>query len=312
MKLSMKELSTIVSSYIDSTKVAGTWVASYSSITGLLDKIGKQVMLDSEFVDDLAELDGDDLPFGKTIEEWFEDLILPIDYDSTGADTMAPHDPTYRPNSYSYDLGTKTIASTLRKNEFEASVLTAEGQAKLVMMITKRLYDSLNAYRYQSKLQLLNTVCEKASSVMAEATVFAISTAYPVNKYLKESAASDKRGIVVKAIGATTATWAANVADGHIIVESLKDVITKPTTQETAQAFIAQLKKDIELAQFASEGNSLNGNTLCAKGHLKLYIIPGIQPVLDTYLYSNAFNAEYLKSNVEIKVIKELPGNTNG
>ena len=103
MKLSIEELKTILASVVTASKVSlNSFNVTRDNVVGLLDKIGKIYTLDTVFsIDKLARFDGEYLSYGKTIEEWYQDLILPQDYDATGANNMAPNDPTYRPVFYS-------------------------------------------------------------------------------------------------------------------------------------------------------------------------------------------------------------------
>ena len=82
-KLSFPELKTAVASYITANGVSyGTFSATQNNSAMLVDKIGEVITLDTSFVDKLDIFDGSDLVFGKIIEEWHEDLILPQDYSS--------------------------------------------------------------------------------------------------------------------------------------------------------------------------------------------------------------------------------------
>ena len=91
-KLSYEELKEVVKDYVVANKISvDTYEITRDNTAGLLDKIGKIVTIDTTFVDKLSIFDGEELSFGKTIEEWQEDLILPQDYDSTGAGALSPH-----------------------------------------------------------------------------------------------------------------------------------------------------------------------------------------------------------------------------
>ena len=72
--MTIKDLESFVKTYVDKSKQAGAWVSSTDNLLKLQDKIGKQITLDGSFQDKLPELSGDDLPGGKTIEDWFIDL----------------------------------------------------------------------------------------------------------------------------------------------------------------------------------------------------------------------------------------------
>ena len=63
------ELKQIAELYLDSNKIAvNNFNVTKDNIIGAVDKIGKMEMIDSTFYDKLTELDGDNLPLGKTIE----------------------------------------------------------------------------------------------------------------------------------------------------------------------------------------------------------------------------------------------------
>ena len=70
-KLSLAELKAAVASYVGSNKVAyASFSETRNNIVGLLDKIGKILQIDTSFFDKLEELNGEDLSYGRTIEEW--------------------------------------------------------------------------------------------------------------------------------------------------------------------------------------------------------------------------------------------------
>lgn len=156
-KLTLSGLQTIVSAVIDDTKIAvdSPFVPTYNSITGLVNKIGKQLMLDSNFEDRLPELEGEMLPWGGTIEEYFTNLILPVAFDPDGATALAPKRPTFEDVVYSYPLLKKTFATTIDDGKMENHLLGQEEFSALIAQITKALYDSLAIYKYGLKKQLM-------------------------------------------------------------------------------------------------------------------------------------------------------------
>ena len=105
-----------------------------------------QITLDGSFIDKLPELDGNDLPLGKTIEEWFVDLTLPTDYDRNGAACLAPSYPVSEAPSYSYTLGRKVIKTTVPFDDLERAALTPVDAGNMVAKITQRLQDSYALY----------------------------------------------------------------------------------------------------------------------------------------------------------------------
>lgn len=170
-KMTIEGLETFVKTYVDSTKQAGAWVSSTDNLLKLQDKIGKQITLDGSFQDKLPELSGDELPLGKTIEEWFVDLTLPSDFDPTGKDNDKPAYPTVEDVAYSYTLGRKKIKTSVPYDNVERAALTAEGAATMTGKIMERIQNSESLYEYNLKKQLLANMVDKAAG---NATVVAL------------------------------------------------------------------------------------------------------------------------------------------
>lgn len=253
-KATLEELKTFVASYVEATKQAGKWTPTVTSLNGLIDKIGQQITLDGDFQDKLPELDGNDLPLGKTIEEWFVDLTLPTDYDPSGKDALAPADPTWEEAAYSYSLGRKKIKTTRRYNDLERSAITSEDAANMATKIVGRLADSESLYRFNQKKQLLGNAAKKAI--------------------------------------------AAN--------PSRVQVLAIPTDTATSEAFIKQVKEDVEEASFPSENTSISGTLIGAAPSLTLYVKKGVMPVVEVEALAGAFNEKRLAVPATIKVVDDF------
>ena len=79
-KLSIAELKTDVNTWVAKSKIAQTsYTTIISAIDGLLEKIGKIYTNEQTFQDKLTMLDGEFLSFGRQVEEWERDEILPTD-----------------------------------------------------------------------------------------------------------------------------------------------------------------------------------------------------------------------------------------
>lgn len=312
MKLSIKELQSVVATYINATKIGGVWNATTNNVAGLLDKIGKTFQIDGMFEDKLSVLDGEELPLGKTIEEWYQDLILPSDYDSTGSTSLAPNDPTYRPVSYSYSLGRKKFKITERYDNYERACNTSNEFNTLVNSITKRLFDSLALFKFNSKKELLAKYGAKAIEEMTTTTTFSASATYAVNVVLKNGSTTT-RGIVVKPITSNQySTWALAVAGGSIIELDLVSVIAQPIDTSTGEAFIKQIKKDVKTASFANEGHSLNGNTIGSTEGLLLIINKDVMPSIEVDVMAGAFNGSNVSLPATIIEVDNFGNDTNG
>lgn len=311
-KLSLPELKDMVVTAVTTAKLSN---ASFSetrdNIVGLIDKIGKIMTVDTVYsIDKLNKFDGEYLSYGKTVEEWQQDLILPGSYDASGSGALSPADPTYRPVFYSYTIGRKVIKTTLRNNNIERAVHNEGEFMDVVTMQTKRLQDSKAQYRYQVKKQMLARLAGLCLSEMdaSNATLFVAATAVStVNTLLKN--ASNVVGILVKAYGANDASdWADAIEKGYIVPLDLVTEIAKPVDTSTGEAFITQIKKDIEAAIDVSEGHSLNGNTLGATDGLSLIVRQGIIPSLEVDTYAGAFNRGDLAMPCEIIVVNDFGG----
>lgn len=251
-KMTIAELVTFVGSYVDAAKQAGTWNASFDNLLGLIDKVGMQISLDGSYQDKLPELEGNDLPLGKTIEEWFVDLVMPTVYDADGENTLAPAATPVQDPSYSYTLGRRVAKVTERFDNIERAAISSGDAANMTAKILERLTNSVTMYRYAQKKQLLGNFIAKA----------------------------------------TTANRA--------------QVIAKPTDTSSAEAFIKQIKEDVEAAAFASENTSLSGTLIGSAPSLVLYVKKGVMPTVEVDALAGAFNAEKLAIPATIKVVDDF------
>lgn len=311
MKLSYDQLKAYIANVVTKADLSNdSFVETRNNVVGLLDKIGKILTVDTVFqVDKLALFDGEYLSFGKTIEEWQQDLIMPVDYDAQGQTALAPHDPTYRPVFYSYTNGMKTIPTTIRYNNIERAVHFEEQFIEIVAMNTKRLDDSMAVYRYGLKREILGKLMALCNDAMTNTNTFATTTKYDSGDLVRSASSGQniKHGIVVKGIPATnTDNFATCVTNGYIIVLDLITTIAPPTDTSTGEAFIKQVKKDVEIAKDLSEGYSLNGNSLGATEGLVLIVKQGIIPELEVDTYAGAFNRGDLATNVEQIIVKDF------
>ena len=313
-KLSIAQLNSVVANYVASNKIA---VESFSETransVALLDTLGKIYTLWQNYGDKLSLFDGEDLSFGKTIEEWAQDLILPEDFDASGSTTLAPHESTYRPVSFSYTLGKKTIPQTIRNNDIERAVHNIAQFEEIISGKTKALYDSETMFRYALKRQALGVLIERCADAMNSANAdvtlategAAISNAVAVNELVYVTATS-KMYVAVKPIASGSGlTGTTAIAGGYLIALDLVTAIAQPVSDVTGEAFIEQVLKDVEIASDFSEGHSLNGNTLGGNPEAGLVLVmkQGIMPSLKVQTLAGAFHREELAIPAEIVVI---------
>ena len=318
-KLSLEELKAAVASYVGSNKVAyASFSETRNNIVGLLDKIGKILQIDTSFFDKLEELNGEDLSFGKTIEEWYQDLVEVVDYnqDTDGSRALKFYSPTYRPVCYNFSLGKKVIATSIPNNNIERAVHN-EGQfVDIISTMSKRLEDSKAVFKYQVKRELLGRLCDLAEDAYTNATAYANYADTPTNvtegTFYKQGSPAKYAVCVKSKTAASGDTWATMVAGGYLIPIHFKQVVPVPEDTSTGEVFIKALKEAVQVAQDVSEGWSLNGNTIGAEQGLSLYIKQGqTMPSLEVDTMAGAFHLEKLSTGVEAKIIKDFGATTS-
>lgn len=272
-KLTLTQLASDVAGYLTAAKVGDDngFNVTKASFTGLLDKIGKQVTIDGLFNDRLPELDGGDLPLGKTIEEWFIDLTLPSTMTATGgvynntnlttdmALDIVPQLPTVEACVYSYSIGRLKIKTTVPYNNFERAMNSATDAGNYAAKILERLQNSYDVTIYQAKRQLIG-----------------------------------------------------RMADAAVTASRVK-VIAAPSNTSTGEAFIKQVKEDIEEAQFVNTCSLTSGAVIGAvpSDSLILFIKKGYMPILDVDVNAGAFHQESLVLPCKIKVVEDFGDMTN-
>ena len=316
-KLSIALLKSVVATYVDGNDIGvDSYAETRANSVGLLDTLGKIYTNWQNYGDKLDIFDGEDLSFGKTIEEWAQDLILPEDFDASGSGALAPHESTYRPVSFSYTLGKKTIPQTIRNNDIERAVHNIAQFEDIIAGKTKALYDSETMFRYALKRQALGVLIERCDDAMdssnADVTLATagttISGAVAVNELVYVTATS-KMYVAVKPIASGSGlTGTTAIAGGYLVQLDLVKEIAQPVDDSTGEAFIEQVLKDVEVASDFSEGHSLNGNTLGGNPEAGLVLVmkQGILPSLKVQTLAGAFNKEELAMPAEIKVIPDF------
>ena len=317
MRVTLKEMEAIVAEYVRAELQAGTFIPSKDNLAGLTDKIAKTLTIDGIYTDKLPELDGEELPYGKTIEEWFQDLVAVEVYNdyktddvNSAYDALKPYYPSYEDCAYSYTLGRKVIPTTIKYDEYERAVTNGEDLARITNMILKRLYDTYGLFKYDCKKQILANAVKKCDEAMSTTGATAVANATATFVVVKGTrytlTTTGEVAIGVKA-DAVAKTWAANVAAGNIIVYNLVETLAKPVDTQTGEAFVESVKKKVEDGEFISEGNALNGATIGAAEGLYLFIKKGLRPILDVQVEAGAFNPEKLAIPAKIVVVDDIP-----
>lgn len=333
MRMSYEQLLGYVDSVVTTAKLSiSSFAETRDNTAGLLDKIGKIVTLDTNYeIDKLNMFDGEYLSFGKSIEEWSQDLIMIEDKDASGSGALAPHRPTYRPVFYSYTLGKKVIKTTIDYNDLERAVHFEAQFVELISMKYKRISDSMAQYRYAVKREMIaklyamatsntlgiggnvydaglwgdlsedwyTTFDDNAVSGLAIFRIDSTSVGATPSQYGKY--------LVVKAIAHdSTLTFAQILAQSYAVKIDLVTEIAKPVDDTTGEAFIEQVKKDVEIASDSSEGHSLNCGTLGATEGLVLILKQGIMPNIEVKTWAGAFQENRVAFPTEVVVVKDF------
>lgn len=188
MKMTITQLKAFATAYVTAAKQAGSWVESRDNLYKALDKIGLMITLSGRFEDKLPELDGNDLPLGKTIEEYFIDLTLPenFDFENAGENALKPYLPSVENVSYSYTLGRKVIPTTVPYNNVERAAINAEVAGNMIADISAKLAQSYKLYTYACKKQLLGNMAAKADAAGLSEVVGAITDTATGEAFIKK------------------------------------------------------------------------------------------------------------------------------
>lgn len=315
-RITLEMLNEIVKTYVDENKISQpAFNATSDNIVGLLDKVGKMFTLDSGFYDKLPELDGEELRLGKTVEEWYEDLIAPVDFtgDKEGNEAMKFYSPSYRPVCYSYSLGRKKIPISVPNGNIERACLSSEDASEVLSKIEKRLADSRDQLKYTIKRELIGRTCDMVEEAIGDSSLWDASTDIVEGEYYRADLKADSKIYVAltsrtHASGDTIDTL---VASGVLVPYLMKVVIAKPSDTATGEAFIRCAKEIIEKAKDVSEGYSFNGNTIGAETGLAMYVKQGVIPSLEVDTMAGAFNKDELNISVKMKSIKDFGKTTS-
>ena len=309
-QLTLEELKSALTAYIAANKIGNTtFTQTYNNLIGLTDKVGLITSIDTDYTDRLPELDGEDLDEGKTVEEYFQDLILAVaqDRDENGTKALKFYSPTYRKVAWSYELGTKTIPESIPNNDIERAVNNPKQLVSIAAMKNKRMADSRAQWKYGCKRQLIGAAIMKCLDLISGATAYVDATTDVVEGTAYKQGSPAKYVVAVKSkTHEASDTFAGLIAAGVLIELKFIKTIAKPTDTSTGEAFILKAKEVSEDADDVSEGYSLNGNTIGANKGLKLYFKHGIVPVLQVKTLAGAFQKEELALPVEFKVIKDF------
>ena len=265
-KMTLESLKTFATSYVAAAQQAGAWQETHNNLYKVLDKVGKMITLDGEFQDSLPELSGDDLPLGKTIEEYFIDLTMPVDFkapDNSGTGyaeaALKPYLPDTEEPCYSYSLGRKVLPTTIPYDNVERGAINAEAAGNMIAKVTEKFADSGSLYRFALKKQLIGNMITKAVEADANA------------------------GKIVSTIALPTDT-----ATGEAFIKEVKTI-----------------KENLEFANEGNcLSKTLIGKT--PESNLILYVKKGVLPSLEVDTLTGAYHLDKIAMPCRVKVVDDF------
>lgn len=265
-KMTLESLKTFATSYVAAAQQAGAWQETHNNLYKVLDKVGKMITLDGEFQDSLPELSGDDLPLGKTIEEYFIDLTMPVDFkapDNSGTGyaeaALKPYLPDTEEPCYSYSLGRKVLPTTIPYDNVERGAINAEAAGNMIAKVTEKFADSGSLYRFALKKQLIGNMITKAVEADADA------------------------GKIVSTIAVPTDT-----ATGEAFIKEVKTI-----------------KENLEFANEGNcLSKTLIGKT--PESNLILYVKKGVLPSLEVDTLTGAYHLDKIAMPCRVKVVDDF------
>lgn len=178
MAFTKETLETAVASYVDATKqLAADPKLTFDDFTKCMEKIGSMVTLYMPLIDKLPELNGENLPYGQTIEEYMINEFLPETFTYTdGAPKKNAKRSTFDAASYSKPLAEQVFSVAIPRSQYQNVSLGATAFSNLISNSLSTLDSSVNAWNYAAKRQLIGNAALKAIAVSGLSEVLAIPT----------------------------------------------------------------------------------------------------------------------------------------
>lgn len=176
--ITLADLSTFVGSYVTAANSGNTtYTATKEDVTGMVDKIGSQFTIKGTFEDHLEFMNGNDLPLGRTVEEYFRAIAAASTWQGAateGANVLVPEYIPFEKCAYSTPLDRIKFKATRDGSQLEAACISAEVLGNLVADLNGEIVDQKNLYKFNIKkaaLKNLVTKMETASKANLESTV---------------------------------------------------------------------------------------------------------------------------------------------
>lgn len=307
--ITVEQLKELAAQYLANAKIADpTYTPTVDDLTNLVNKISdvKVVTQDYYASDNLPELDGDLLPYGTVIEEWFSDLLA-AEYGGFAGGEADKAPSTFRPATYSEQLKPWGLEHTIENYKMQK---VSRGQADFAALMAQeysKVADSREVTRYAHKLELLGKVYDLIDKAITGAATYGATTAYNPGQYVKSG---DDVGVVFKKKTAASKAWDAAIKDGTVVKLNLVSSIAEPGDDSASgQAFLTEaINTAIRANRKVHDGDSLWGNTLGKAPQLVLYLKDTLQAKLSVYTEAGAFHLDKLAmpENVVVKYVPDF------
>lgn len=236
--MTIAQLRQFATDYVAADQQAEAWKATRDNLYKVLDKIGLMITIDGRFQDKLPELDGSELPLGKTIEEYFIDLTLPedVDFENAGENALKPYLPSVGDVAYSYTLGKKVIPTTVPFNDVERAAIDAGTAGDMIAKIYQKLTNSYSLWTYATKKQLLGNMASRADGAGLSEVVGAITDTASGEAFIKK-VKSDIEGAMFAHEGGLAKTLIGGAYSDDLILYVKKGVMPVIEVDVEAGAF---------------------------------------------------------------------------
>ena len=157
-------LETAAKNYVDATKqLQGTFTPTVDDFTKTVCKIGEMKTLYLPHIDNLPEMNGDNLPFGETIEEFMVNDFLPETFTYVdGAPKKNAKRATFDEAVSSSALPEQLWELGVPRSQFQRVSLGQRSFTDLVSSTLMTLDSSANAWNYAAKRRLLGNAAKAA------------------------------------------------------------------------------------------------------------------------------------------------------
>ena len=165
-KATFATVAAFAKAYADATKSGNkTFTLTKNELCGAVDKIGEMVTIKGSYDDSLFWMEGNELPTGRIIEEYFRDIAKAALYegaDAEGPKVNVPEFIPYEQCAYSYPLARVKFKSSHQGDALAEACVDETAFAELVAGESQEISDQKSFYKFNIKKAALANVIGKA------------------------------------------------------------------------------------------------------------------------------------------------------